>query len=49
MSQHLCEIKLQLAKKYERLAKLTKSQVKRKTFNHKAAGYRFQAQQLARQ
>jgi hypothetical protein len=48
MSQRLCEIKQQLAKKYERLARLTKSQVKRKTFNHKAATYRFQAEQLAR-
>ena len=48
MSKHLCEVKLQLAKKYERLARLTKSQVKRKTFNHKAASYRFQAEQLAR-
>jgi hypothetical protein len=49
MSNKLMEVKLRLAKKYEQLAKIAKSKAKRKSFNYKAQGYRFQAAQLARQ
>ncbi len=48
MSKELAEVKLQLMKKYERLAKITKSQPKRKTFNHKAETYRRQVENLTR-
>ena len=48
MSNKKAEVKLRLAEKYERLARTAKSKTKRKTFNHKAEGYRFQAAQLSR-
>ena len=47
MSNKKAEVKLRLAKKYEQLAKIAKSKTKRKTYNHKAESYRFQAAQLA--
>lgn len=49
MSNKKAEVKLRLAKKYEQLAKIAKSKTKRKTYNHKAESYRFQAAQLSRE
>ncbi len=44
----LVQIKLNLAAKYKRLAKIAKSKPKRTTFNYQAERYRRQAQQLSR-
>lgn len=41
------EVKLQLAAKYERLAKNTNSQPKRKTFQYHAQRFRHQAAAIA--
>ena len=38
--------KLRLLKKYEQLAKITKSKPKKQAFNHKAEMYRRQIEQL---
>jgi hypothetical protein len=47
-SENLAKIKIMLAEKYERLAKLTPSVPKRATFLRHAKSYRRQAELLAR-
>jgi hypothetical protein len=48
MSKQLVGIKLALAEKYERLAKVAGSKGKKQTFLHKAENYRRQAERLSR-
>ncbi len=45
---NLVQTKLNLAAKYQRLAKIAKSKPKRKKFNYQAERYRHQAQELSR-
>jgi hypothetical protein len=49
MSKKLVEIKVALAKKYERMAKVAGSKGKKQTFIHKAETYRRQAERLSRE
>jgi hypothetical protein len=49
VSKKLAELKSRLAAKYERLARVAKSQPKKKAFLHKAESYRRQAEQAARE
>lgn len=44
----LVQTKLNLAAKYQRLAKIAKSKVKRVTFNYHAERYRRQAHELSK-
>ena len=44
----LVQVKLQLAAKYERLAKVAKSKPKQKTYLHQADKHRHQAADLSR-
>lgn len=48
MGGNLAEVKLALARKYERLAKVAKSQPKRQQMIYKAVAYRRQAEKLLR-
>ncbi len=43
------EVKLALAKKYERLVKAASSKVKKKAFRHKVRTYRNQVKELSRE
>lgn len=47
-SAKLVQAKLALAEKYERLAKVANSVLKRRTFTHRAEKYRRQAEELSR-
>lgn len=47
-TEHLVEVKLSLAKKYDRLALHAGSKPKRKTLKNRAARYRRQADRLQR-
>lgn len=49
MSTELSKVKLALAAKYERQAKLASSKPKKKKFLQMAGSYRRQAEQLSRQ
>ncbi len=49
MSTDLSKVKLALVAKYEQLAKVASSKVKKKKFLHMAGVYRRQAEELSRQ
>ena len=48
MDKKLAEVKMALARKYDRLAKAASSKVKMRKFTHKAEAYRRQAILLSR-
>jgi len=49
MTTKVVETKLALAQKYDRLAKVASSKVKKRTYLHKARTYRRQVEELSRQ
>lgn len=48
MARDLIQVKLDLAAKYDRLARLSRSKPKKRQFQHRADHYRRQAVQLQR-
>ncbi len=47
-SNHLAEVKLALAKKYENLVRISKSKPRKKVFRNRVTRYRQEAERLAR-